>query len=597
MTTPKWFTPYHNLYLTAHFATAARNRPDLLTSPQEISLDDGSAAFSESRGWLPGPSAGSDHHPDTKAPTVGSVIDLEQTTSSLVRWLVVSEESDHQGQVRVVPIDSHPTMGQKDVSIGITEVLEQAKARCFHSLWISPNNFVQSNAAGHVDHDSLGAVVRTLAEIEENLDLDPLAGRDGGPDPDYEDWSEYLEKACQLARMDSKASTGKASLTIELEDIQEPDDLWLDEAQNYSPPIDSPPIDSPPAANSVDLDPTRALATPGRSGLASEHNSHNTDIDLGPVRGEAGREEGKPNGQIRPRLLIDPSLGEPDPEKVSVGGGPPEDLPGDDLPTPPVGSEESSGSGLSSDPTPTTPLPPKVVIPYCQPDQAIKPGKPVSNQTRGGHWLGWALAASLLITSTLGWQAWKNNRALVARTHLVVSLQKTQQQLTEQHLETLASTRAHLLAEHQERLASLEEAYSATEQQLQSRIKSLEDLSERSPPAQALLNVAYLIFVPTDSRGPEKELLLPPSSDSVYLLFELGFQKPYEEYRLVISSEESGTVLWKSGKLHRVSSRELSVVLPTEFLPEGKLNLTLFGLGQEPREKVGEFSLQVSPKA
>ncbi len=203
----------------------------------------------------------------------------------------------------------------------------------------------------------------------------------------------------------------------------------------------------------------------------------------------------------------------------------------------------------------------------------------VRHERRWGFYGVAAALALLLAFSGVSALAWRSRQAEQRAWREVHRLEGERQRL--------------LVAQRQERAA-----VAAVEAAEARRIADLHKeaapslLATRRPPLALLANLAYVSFYPGEARGDLRELPLPSGATYLVVLFYIGQQPPYPEYRLEVIRGAGGPALDVPG-LRPLPSEEVSVALPRAQLPDGVYHLHLDGISGDARKSVGEYEMRI----
>lgn len=133
--------------------------------------------------------------PSDEALWPGTLWTHPATASFAVEWLVVEHGHQHPEKYLLVPADSHPILGIRDISIPADELGGPLSIRCHLGRWVRPSILQGAQVSGRVDRQNLGRASVSFRTSCRQPRGDSLLDRDGGPSPSYEDWIAELELA------------------------------------------------------------------------------------------------------------------------------------------------------------------------------------------------------------------------------------------------------------------------------------------------------------------------------------------------------------------------------------------------------------------
>lgn len=189
---------------------------------------------------------------------------------------------------------------------------------------------------------------------------------------------------------------------------------------------------------------------------------------------------------------------------------------------------------------------------------------------------GLFLLVALGVVSGLAWQ----------------SQQRERQALRD--VERLVQERRELEREHQRQLETLRKA--------QARRPTAPPPVVREPPPRplvsSLVNLAYAVFYPDETRGTEKEITVPGGSTHLFLLFYVGHhQEPCTEYELEIARRGAPAPALTERQLLTLPSQEVSAAVPRAQLPDGSYQLRLYGVCGGERRELGTYGARLKEDA
>ena len=117
------------------------------------------------------------------------------TSAFAVEWLVVDRGDECPKEYLLMPADSHPMLGIRDLPIPSSEPCGPLSIRCHLGRWVRPSVLKDAKASGQVDSQNLDRVVALFHESCRHPPAGSLVGQDGGPSPSYEDLVEEIKLA------------------------------------------------------------------------------------------------------------------------------------------------------------------------------------------------------------------------------------------------------------------------------------------------------------------------------------------------------------------------------------------------------------------
>ncbi len=181
-----------------------------------------------------------------------------------------------------------------------------------------------------------------------------------------------------------------------------------------------------------------------------------------------------------------------------------------------------------------------------------------------------AMASILLLLAALGGLsalAWRFHRGeLQARSEI----------------DRLVQERQALEAEHQRQLAALRQA--------QTQAPRPPEPPPVREPLRPLINLAYAIFYPGETRGDLREIVIPRTTH-LLLLFYVGHWETCTKYELEIARRGSASFTIEG--LKPLFSQEVSVAIPRTQLPDGSYRLRLYGLCGGQRRELGAYEARL----
>ncbi len=117
------------------------------------------------------------------------------TAAFAVEWLVVDRGKERPKEYLLMPADSHPILGIRDLPIPADEPCGPLSIRCHLGRWVCPSVLKDAKASGQIEPQHLERAIASFRASCRHPPADALVGRDGGPSPSYEDWIQDLELA------------------------------------------------------------------------------------------------------------------------------------------------------------------------------------------------------------------------------------------------------------------------------------------------------------------------------------------------------------------------------------------------------------------
>ncbi len=134
--------------------------------------------------------------PQTTRLASGTLWVLPPTAAHPVEWLIVDTTPAKRltALLLVVPVDTHPLLGEGDFEVPADKPGGPLSVRSLLAFWVEEGAFRQARFTGQVEADAATWVRQELV----GSDAPSLLQEDAESDPEYFDWRQQIEKACEI---------------------------------------------------------------------------------------------------------------------------------------------------------------------------------------------------------------------------------------------------------------------------------------------------------------------------------------------------------------------------------------------------------------